>query len=408
MGIFDQFAFDPQTYNPVNPIAGLLQRLPEWQWQNRGGGEFPQIGGEQLPAVAPQPQMPRAPLDIIPQAPMLAAAQPQTGGIGGIFNGLSNSIAENPMTLMALGAGIMQGGFGKGLQLAMAGSEMDKKSLQTRQAQNATIAALKAKGFSDAEVALAVSSPDAMKAALAKIMPTYSAHNVGGTGGAFNPATGEFKPQFVEPKIEKMQPGESIYQIGGPPQGERVATPVAGVQPMGAKIGDVSEMRKEISALPEVKRFSEAVPIFRSMVATHNRTPGFEGASDLDFVYGVAKIFDPDSVVREGEMKLVGKANTLPDDVKAFIERVSMGGGALSPEARARILNVAQTRMNELKTGYDARVNPYSDIATRFNIRPADVVPTVPALPEYKPSYVAPGAAKGVKKTSTGIEWSVQ
>ena len=39
-------------------------------------------------------------------------------------------------------------------------------------------------------------------------------------------------------------------------------------------------------------------------------------ASDLDFVYGIAKIFDPESVVREGEMKLAAGAQSIPQQLQ--------------------------------------------------------------------------------------------
>lgn len=258
MGLFDSFQFDPQGYNP---IGGLLQRLQDWQWQQQGQG-FPPMDGNVGNALKP-PVIAAPPADNEPQRgapislsppPMASPQAPQISPFANMFNGISNGIAANPMTLMALGSGIMQGGFGKGLQLAMTGSALDQKNRQTTQAQNATIAALKAKGFSDAEIALAASSPEAMKAAISKIMPTYSAHNVGNTSGAFNPATGEFRPSYVEPKIEKIQPGESIYQIGGQPGGQRDATVIASggpeKPPAGFEWVDKNDLGKGMTAIP--------------------------------------------------------------------------------------------------------------------------------------------------------------
>lgn len=145
----------------------------------------------------------------------------------------------------------------------------------------------------------------------------------------------------------------------------------------GAKFEDVASLRKEVGSLPEVKRYAEAAPIFNSMIKNRDVNTA---AADLDFVYGVAKIFDPESVVREGEMKLVGKAQSLPEDIKGMMGQVAMAKGRLTPEARQRILEVAQTRMGELRDSYDTRVNPYSDIARRFNARPEDVIPSVPTM----------------------------
>lgn len=258
MGLFDSFQFDPQGYNP---IGGLLQHLQDWQWRQQGQG-FPAMNGGVGDALKP-PVIAAPPADNEPQrgpplnispSQMATPRAPQASPLANIFNGLSNGIADNPMMLMALGSGIMQGGFGKGLQLAMMASVEDQKNKQNKQAQNATIAALKAKGFSDAEIALAASSPEAMKAAISKIMPTYSAHNVGSTAGSFNPATGDFKPTYVEPKIEKIQPGESLYQIGGQPGGQRDATIIASggpeKPPAGFEWVDKNNPGKGMTAIP--------------------------------------------------------------------------------------------------------------------------------------------------------------
>jgi hypothetical protein len=72
-------------------------------------------------------------------------------------------------------------------------------------------------------------------------------------------------------------------------------------------------------------------------------------ATDLDLARGAAKIFDPNAVVREGEVKLVGKAQSIPEDVQVLMRRVAFGEGRLTPQARARILEVVRTHLGELK-----------------------------------------------------------
>ncbi len=165
--------------------------------------------------------------------------------------------------------------------------------------------------------------------------------------------------------------------------------PVGGLGQSSPNMDAVSGIRKEVGALPEVKRYGEALPIFRSMIQSHNKD---SAAADLDYVYGVAKIFDPDSVVREGEMKLVGSAQSLPEDIKGFIKRVVNGEGRLSPEARQRILEVANTRMQELKGSTDSRIEPYKGIAQRNNIRIEDILPGMQEYPQIPKPAVAPGA----------------
>lgn len=306
MGIFDSY-FNPQTYGVDNALAqGLLQRLADWQWQQRGDGYSPLDAMAAIPAsgpgLAPPAAQAGAPLQIAPQ---IAQQQPQSepqsmGGLGSLFGGLSDAIAANPMTLMALGAGISQGGFGKGLQMAMPAMAMDRQTQQQSQSQRATIAALKARGVPDADIALAASSPDNMKALLSRVWPTYSAHNVGGTGGAFNPSTGEFRPVYVDPKIEKVQPGESLYQIGGHPgASQRQATIIASGGPERPPAGfewidknDPSKGMAAISGGPATQLPSETAGRMAMMETASGALPGarrvlMQGRGDIGATSGI-------------------------------------------------------------------------------------------------------------------------
>jgi len=152
-----------------------------------------------------------APLSLAPAMPAaLAAAEPP-----GFMDRLSNGLAANPMTLMTLGAGIAQGGIGKGLQYAAAGSQADRTNRQKQLTQTATYAALKARGMSDADALLAMQSPEALKAVLPRLFPSYKATTVGNTAAAFDESTGTFKQGFTAPKFEKVSPGETLFQTGG-------------------------------------------------------------------------------------------------------------------------------------------------------------------------------------------------
>jgi hypothetical protein len=188
-----------------------------------------------------------------------------------------------------------------------------------------------------------------------------------------------------EYKFEKAAPGDTIYAVDPRRPG---ATPI--VQG-GVKPGDVTELRKEIYALPEVKRYSTAIPIFRSMVESAKNP---SSAADLDFVYGIAKIFDPESVVREGEMKLVGHAQSIPEAIKGQMEAAVMGRARLTPEARARILETARTRMGELEGSVNTTLDPYKGRADRSRIRHDDVFPQFPTLPDVAKAPPEPAATE--------------
>jgi hypothetical protein len=188
--------------------------------------------------------------------------------------------------------------------------------------------------------------------------PKYSGKEVGGVGYTFNENTGQWSP----------------------PQTTQTVKP-----------GEITEFRKEIYSLPEVKRYSTAIPIFRSMVESAKNP---SSAADLDFVYGIAKIFDPESVVREGEMKLVGHAQSIPEAIKGQMEAAIMGRARLTPEARARILETARTRMGELEGSLSTTIEPYKGRADRAKIRHDDVFPQFQKLPDVPKAAPEPAAGE--------------
>jgi len=163
----------------------------------------------------------------------------------------------------------------------------------------------------------------------------------------------------------------------------------------GPDFAQTGNLRKEIADSKEYQRYGQAAPIFQSMVkSAANNT----AAADLDFVYGIAKIFDPESVVREGEMKLAAGAQSIPQQLQGWMAQVVNGQGRLTPEQRQALLEVSSTRMNELKGALDLRLQPYEGIVKRNNINRDDVFPGIQPLAEVPrapqvtppPAVVAP------------------
>lgn len=135
-------------------------------------------------------------------------------------------------------------------------------------------------------------------------------------------------------------------------------------------------LRKEFEALDTTKSFRPIQNSFNSMIKSYNDT---SKASDLDFVYGVAKILDPDSVVREGEAIQVIKTGGLPGELMAMIGRVNAKQG-LDKELRSELLGLAANRYNSLKQTYDENEKDYSRMATGAGLNPSNVIlqPTPP------------------------------
>ncbi|WP_018184709.1 hypothetical protein [Kaistia granuli] len=142
---------------------------------------------------------------------------------------------------------------------------------------------------------------------------------------------------------------------------------------------NISGVRKEVQALPSYKNFAQALPIYRSMVETAGRD---SKASDLNLVYGLGKIMDPTSVVREGEMVMVNKTSSLPDWLRGAINQLN-GGATLSPATRDALLQEAQGRIQGYKTAFDQDAGQYQGIAQRYNINEQDIIPSFGDVPKW-------------------------
>ena len=124
----------------------------------------------------------------------------------------------------------------------------------------------------------------------------------------------------------------------------------------------VMDLRKEFNALPDVKKFREVLPVIQSV----QRAPDTP-AGDIDLIYGVGKVMDPESVVREGEMTLVIKSGSPAQRVAGYYNYVK-GGGRLTPAQRQELVTVLNSRVEGLKSNYDAARKTYETAADRVGL----------------------------------------
>lgn len=153
----------------------------------------------------------------------------------------------------------------------------------------------------------------------------------------------------------------------------------------GVDFDDISGVRKEVQGLPSYKNLAQATPIFNAMVETASRD---SRASDLNLVYGLGKIMDPTSVVREGEMFMVQGINTLPDKVIEGVNSLLTGTSTLSPATREAILTEAYGRVKGYEDAFSTDSQSYKGLAERYKINPDDVLPGFEPLAPFTP----PGA----------------
>ncbi len=195
--------------------------------------------------------------------------------------------------------------------------------------------------------------------------------------------TGAQQKGWIDPNARTVTP----VQPPGAPAGPSVIPPVPpGVDPkiwheeqskrvtaqgLPAAQDDVSKLRTEIQGLPSYKNLSQAAPIYTAMFDAASRN---SKASDLNMVYGLGKIMDPGSVVREGEMLMVKNAAGLSEQVLGAINALN-GGAALTPETRIALMQEAKGRVDSYKQAFDNDVKQYQGIVERNRMNPADVIP---------------------------------
>jgi hypothetical protein len=142
-----------------------------------------------------------------------------------------------------------------------------------------------------------------------------------------------------------------------------------------------SKLRDDFNNLKPVKDYREAGAVFRTAVEASKTN---SAAADLNLVYSFAKLMDPGSVVREGEMGMVQATQSASDRVKSLVAMVS-GGQRISPEARQALVREMASRYESYKLGHDEIAKSFGAIAQRQGANPDNVIIPYPGV-EYQKS----------------------
>jgi hypothetical protein len=172
--------------------------------------------------------------------------------------------------------------------------------------------------------------------------------------------------------------------------------------------GSSIELRKEVMQQPSITTYSAAVPMYNVMVkAAQGDTENAllpDSSADLNIIYAVAKLFDPGSVVREGELKLAQGTAPIADMLEAAWTKAITGEGLMTPEMRANLIHQGQIRMEQYRISKNLTHNQYTDIAKQTGIDPAMVIPQMPdMLPYDRNAIVNPSITPQPRRSADDI-----
>lgn len=224
--------------------------------------------------------------------------------------------------------------------------------------------------------------------------------------GFVNPQTQQVRPYGAVPGQQPTGPdGKPLPPNIDPKAFRDEATKRYAGDVLPPKDEEVSALRKEAMDLPSVKTFNNAITSLQSVYKAYGNP---SRAADLDFVYAIGKIFDPNSVVREGEMVMAKNTQSLPDIVVGAINALG-GGQGLTPEGRKALLDVVTNRVQQYRGAAEGDLGFYGSIATDRRMNPKHVLPPLAAMPTLPPGATGGGAPKqgGPAQPVTGTNGAV-
>lgn len=136
----------------------------------------------------------------------------------------------------------------------------------------------------------------------------------------------------------------------------------------GVNFQDEQGLRAQYQGLPDVRNYHSVAPMVQSAL---HAAPG--GAGDLDIVYSFAKVMDPGSVVREGEVQMSQGTGSLGEQIQGYVQRIRTGGSLPAP-VRQRLLSEIQNRAAQYRAAYSQVRKQYWRNSERYGFDPEAVV----------------------------------
>lgn len=128
---------------------------------------------------------------------------------------------------------------------------------------------------------------------------------------------------------------------------------------------ETDKLRKEFSALPEVKNYS-LIDTAARVVTKAVKDPSAVATQEL--VRRAVQLIEPGMAVREGEQAAIMSSQSIPDQFKGQLQKALTGEGGLQEDVRAGILRIAQRAYESQAERYKATKDFYEGIAKERNL----------------------------------------
>lgn len=176
-----------------------------------------------------------------------------------------------------------------------------------------------------------------------------------------------------EPNIQFVTPGSSMYV-----DGQYKETVPKLPEEQKPPIDDPMRISKDYQSQPGFQRLKEVAPTIQSMVKSLDDPSAM---ADLDFVYGLAKILDPTSVVRESEAGMVIDSQGIAPSLLGQLNKIMTGQQAMLPETRKTLVGVAMRRAKEFEAQAQQERGFYGNMAKESGYNPDTYLQPVPIIP---------------------------
>lgn len=178
----------------------------------------------------------------------------------------------------------------------------------------------------------------------------------------------------------------------------------------------ISSTRKEFASIPAIKNANEIKTQFDNVTNIYNAYKQGKlraNAADQAMVTTLNKILDPTSVVRESEFARTAAGQSFFARVQGYADKISKGGGGLTNAEREDLYNAMQEMYNANQAEANEYVRAYTDLAKRYNINPADIMPRqyvsnaspTTQVGKYQEGQTATNPNTGEKMIFRGGKW---